>query len=97
MIFALCLLGAGFVFLAIVVGLLYFQIIRPMQRQLAEQNDTIVRNAEASVNLYFVQCRELNALQSKVAFVEAYTVPILPEVEKAPITARSPVLKELHS
>lgn len=41
MIFALCLLGAGFVFLAIAVGLLYFQIIRPMKSQLAERSTLI--------------------------------------------------------
>ncbi len=37
MIFILCLLGAGFVFLAIALGLLYFQVVRPMQKQLTER------------------------------------------------------------
>ncbi len=37
MIFAFCLLGTFVVFLAIVIAVLYFQVIRPMQRQLAER------------------------------------------------------------
>jgi F0F1-type ATP synthase membrane subunit b/b' len=35
MIVILCLLGAAVVFLAIVVAFLYFQIVKPMQEQLA--------------------------------------------------------------
>jgi predicted hydrocarbon binding protein len=59
-IYALVLLGAAVVFLAIVVVALYFQIIRPMQTEQAQQKDTIVRNAGATIGLYFAQRREIN-------------------------------------
>jgi predicted hydrocarbon binding protein len=59
-IYALILLGAAFVFLAIVVAALYFQIIRPMQAEQAQQKDTIARNAGATIGLYFAQRREIN-------------------------------------
>lgn len=59
------------------------------QRRQDEQEDTIARNAGASIGLYMATCRELHALQNKVAFVEAYTVPMLPE-DNGPTTEKSP-------
>jgi hypothetical protein len=98
MIVILCLLGSAVVFLAIVVCFLYFQIIRPMRRRQEEQEDTIRRNAGASIGLYMTHCREIHSLANTVAFIEAYTVPnVLPEVEEAPITVRSARLQKVRS
>jgi flagellar biosynthesis/type III secretory pathway M-ring protein FliF/YscJ len=93
MIVILCLLGAAVVFLAIVVALLYFQIVRPMREQIATQQDTIERNAGATIGLYTAHQRRLNVLSDKVEFVEAYAVSTLPKVEEAPITVRSERMK----
>jgi flagellar biosynthesis/type III secretory pathway M-ring protein FliF/YscJ len=64
---AFVLLGAAFVFLTIIIAALYFQVIRPMQAEQVEQRkrqdeqeDTIARNAEATIGLYFAQRREIN-------------------------------------
>lgn len=93
---ALLILGASLLFVTIAFVAVLFCIVLPMRRELAEakgeqarQEDTIERNAGASIGLYMSTCRELHALQNKVAFVEAYTVPILPE-DTGPTTEKSP-------
>lgn len=96
MIIALCVLGSLVVFLSIAFIAVYVQIIRPMREQLAQvrkkqvvHEDTIERNAKSTIGLYMVACKEIAAMETKVAFVEAYSVPVLPAAEDAPPTIRS--------
>lgn len=102
MIIALCALVCLVVFLGIAFVAVYVQIIRPMQQELrqtrakqAEQEDMIARNAGATAGLYFANRREINELTrslysqgQKIAFVESYAFPVLPEVDEAPNTQR---------
>jgi hypothetical protein len=92
----LIILGAALLFVTIAFVAVVFNIVLPMRDELAlskqeqqKQADIIARNAGATVGLYVANCREINKLAGKVAFVEAYTVPVLPEIEKAPPTVRS--------
>jgi flagellar biosynthesis/type III secretory pathway M-ring protein FliF/YscJ len=99
MIVILCLLGAAVVFLAIVVALLYFQIVRPMQRKQTEQEDTIARNAGATIGLFFANRKEINAMSVSVKRMSQrmYTEPAaclaLPSYDTEPQTDRLPVLE----
>lgn len=106
MIIALCVLACIVVFLAIAFVALYVQIVRPMRERMtaiqtkqAEQEDTIARNARASVGLYFFNRHETNAIAhvlysqgQKIAFVEscldAKVDPLLLACDDAPITSR---------
>jgi hypothetical protein len=110
MIFAaLIILGASLTFLSIAFVAVLFCIVLPMREELAktkaeqseqrarqdEHEDTIARNAGATIGLYMVNRREINELSKSVytltqrfAYVESQACPELPEVVDGPITKR---------
>jgi predicted hydrocarbon binding protein len=93
MIYALVLLGAAFVFLAIIVAALYFQVIRPMRAEQAQQKDTIARNAGATIGLYFAQRREINECTRFVRSFKPQLALATPDasVDEKPTTERTQV------
>lgn len=105
---ALLILGASLLFFAVVFVAVLFSIVLPMRERLAEsqaeieelrakqteQEDTIARNAWATIGLYMVNRREINELAKstyafgqKLAYVESTTGSVF-DADAAPITER---------
>lgn len=105
---ALLILGASLLFFAVVFVAVLFSIVLPMREKLAktqteldelrgkhtEQEDTIARNAWASIGLYMFNRREINELSKstyafgqKLAYVESTTGNAF-DVDAAPITEK---------
>ena len=109
MIFAaLLILGASLTFLSIAFVAVLFSIVLPMREKLAkteteldelrakqaEHEDTIARNAWATIGLYMVNRREINELSKstyafgqKLAYVESATGNAF-DFDAAPITEK---------
>lgn len=109
MIFAaLLILGASLTFLSIAFVAVLFSIVLPMREKLAkteteldelrakqaEHEDTIARNAWATIGLYMVNRREINELSKstyafgqKLAYVESTTGNAF-DFDAAPITEK---------
>lgn len=104
----LLILGASLLFFAVVFVAVIFSIVLPMREKLAEsqaeieglrakqteQEDTIARNAWATIGLYMVNRREINELSKstyafgqKLAYVESTTGSAF-DVDAAPITEK---------
>ena len=105
---ALLILGASLLFFAVVFVAVVFSIVLPMREKLAEtqteldelrskqaeHEDTIARNAWASIGLYMVNRREINelakstyAVGQKLAYVESTTGSAF-DADMAPVTER---------
>jgi len=105
---ALLILGASLLFFAVVFAAVVFCIVLPMREKLAEtqaeldelrgkqteQEDTIARNAWATIGLYMVNRREINELSKstytfgqKLAYVESATGNAF-DVDMAPVTEK---------
>ena len=104
----LLILGASLLFFAVAFVAVLFSIVLPMREKLAktqteldelrakqaEQEDTIARNAWASIGLYMVNRREINELSKstyafgqKLAYVESATGSRV-DIDAAPITEK---------
>ena len=93
MIAALSILGAIVVFLLVAFVAVYTQIIRPMREQLAKQEDTIARNAGATIGLFFSSRNEINKIAETVGMrnqplVHAATMPMFAASDDEPLTIR---------
>ena len=105
---ALLILGASLLFFAVAFVAVVFSIVLPMREKLVEsqtkldelrakqveQEDTIARNAWATIGLYMVNRREINELSKstyafgqKLAYVESATGSTF-NVDAAPITEK---------
>lgn len=105
---ALLILGGSLLFFAVVFVAVLFSIVLPMREQLAESQaeieelrakqaeheDTIARDAWATIGLYMVNRREINELAKstyafgqKLAYVESTTGSAF-DVDAAPITEK---------
>ena len=104
----LLILGASLLFFAVVFVAVVFSIVLPMREKLVktqaeldelrgkqtQQEDTIARNAWATIGLYMVNRREINELSKstyafgrRLAYVESTTGSAF-DVDAAPITEK---------